>query len=137
MRWFVFSLALLLPLSAYGEIVDPFVNPIQKIVAAAEAKLEKQKEKPKKEAVTLFKPVLPNAFNTYAIQGVVRKGNQTFLVVMDPQTGQVFFLKPGSAVAPDTKLVAIEPDKLIFEKYYRFKGRIVKKRYSLKVNLGG
>ena len=123
---------------AKAELVDPFVNPVKRMIQAAllKAKEESKAKSAKVKTVSLFKPAIPKPFQSMSLQGIIVKDGTPYLVLMDPETGQVFFLKEGDAVSADTKIVSITGNEIILEKYYKYRGALRKKRLKVKVDLG-
>ena len=126
-------------LDARAKIVDPFINPIEKMKQSAFMKKKKgQGKKIKKVSkVNLFKSKIPRPLSSMNIQGIIMINKVPYIVLMDPKTGQVFLLKEGDAVASDTKIVSISGNEIILEKYSRYKGVLRKKKFKMKVNLEG
>ncbi len=116
-------------------MVDPFVNPIvikEKLLKLKMEREAKVKRTPTK--VRLFKPKLKKPFDQLSIQGIIGSNGKLYLVVLDPETGQTYFLKEGDPVAPDEKIAKITPSAIILWKYKRVKGKLVRKKIVLNVD---
>jgi type II secretory pathway component PulC len=118
--------------------VDPFVNPVY----LKEKQLEKLQEIKKEQKKTptqvkLFEPKLPKPLRSLSIQGTIESKGKRVLVVIDPETGETFFLREGDPVSPDTKIVKITQNKVILVKFYRLKGKLKKKTLTLNVDTEG
>ncbi|WP_457680920.1 hypothetical protein [Thermovibrio sp.] len=121
------------------ELVDPFVNPIAIRIKEAEkeVKLKEKLKSQESREVRLFIPKIKVPFDSLSIQGVIKGNGKYLLVLMDPKTGETFFLKEGDAVAPDEKILKITPDEVVLVKYERVKGRVIRKKIILNVDTEG
>jgi len=120
------------------ELVDPFVNPIELKEKLLEKALEaKKKAKPLPEKVSLFRPKIPKPITEMKIEGLISAQGRLMLVVVDPQTGETYFLKEGDPVAPDAKIAKITPERVVIYRYKRAGGKLVKETVILNVDTEG
>ncbi len=123
-------LVLLLPLLSYStEISDPFINPLEKIISKEEnATAEKNGE-----TANLFIPAIDKDFSRLKVEGIIGVRGEKLLVVKDPEEGEIYMLKEGEAVSPDTKIEKIFHDEVILIKYHKEDKEIKKQFIRLKV----
>ena len=139
MRRFVVLFFMFSAITSYAQSswIDPFVNPIK---VQMEKKISREKRKvsfPKKKAVNLFKPVIPESLENLSIQGVIGVNGKYYLVVYDPETGETFVLKKGDAISASEKITDITPNRVTIVRYVYKAGKLTKKSKVLKVNSEG
>jgi len=119
------------------EIVDPFVNPILSRQKVLKAELERKRSlagAPRSQEVNLFKPKINKPLSKLSIQGVIEENGKYILVLLDPETGQTFFLKEGDPIAPDEKIAKITLDRVVIYRFKKVKGKIVKEKITISVD---
>ncbi|WP_456418952.1 hypothetical protein [Thermovibrio sp.] len=120
------------------EMVDPFVNPIAIREKALKLKIEMARSREEAlQEVRLFKPKLKKTFDRLSIQGVIGSNGKLYLILLDPETGETYFLKEGDPIAPDAKIAKIMANGIVIYRYKRVKGRLVKEKVILNVDTEG
>ncbi len=120
------------------EMIDPFVNPIAIREKALKLKIEMARSREETlQEVRLFKPKLKKPFDRLSIQGVIGSNGKLYLILLDPETGETYFLKEGDPIAPDAKIAKIMANGIVIYRYKRVKGRLVKEKVILNVDTEG
>ncbi|WP_456456649.1 pilus assembly protein PilP [Thermovibrio sp.] len=120
--------------SSGSSYIDPFRNPIYELQKRLEAKKEVQETVIKPN---LFKPKIPVPFERLSIQGVIKKGNKFILVLLDPETGETYFLKEGDAVSKNEKIAKITTSQVILTEYLKKGKRLIVRKIALEIEKGG
>ncbi len=131
----VFAITIVATSTAFcSDYIDPFRNPIYEI----EKKLESKREK--KETITkpkLFRPKIPVPLEKLSIQGVIKEGNNFTAVLLDPETGETYFLKEGDAVSENEKVAKITPSEITLIEYLKKGKRLIVRKIALEIEKGG
>ncbi|MEO2069474.1 MAG: hypothetical protein ABGX27_08235 [Desulfurobacteriaceae bacterium] len=114
-----------------GVEVDPFVNPYKKLIEL-DKNYKKKEKKDVVEKVSIFKTSLNLDPDNIFVEGVIRAASG-YKVVVKSWDGSIYTLSKGTAISPDTKLVRVSFNKVVFIKFFKLNGRMKRKFIVWKV----